>query len=78
MDEALFFKESEGIIFIRAQGYLTASLCPQLKARAFARIEQLPLVKAIYMDLGPCEYMDSTFLGIVVGINKRPAVNHTR
>ena len=71
MDEALFFKESDGIIYIRAQGHLTAALCPQLKARAFARIEESPPVKEIFMDFGPCEYMDSTFLGLVVGINKR-------
>lgn len=71
MDEALYFKEVDGIIYIRAQGHLTAALCPQLKARAFARIEEAPPKKAVYIDLGPCDYMDSTFLGLIVGINKR-------
>lgn len=71
MDEALFYKESEGIIYIRAQGHLTAALCPQLKAKAFARIESDPPIQAVYLDMAPCEYMDSTFLGLVVGLNKR-------
>ena len=71
MDEAIFFKESDETIYIRAQGHVTASLCPELKSKAFARLALKPSVQAVYFDLSTCEYMDSTFLGLIVGINKR-------
>jgi len=71
VEEAIFYKDQDGDIYIRAQGHVTASICPELKAKAFARLDASPPPSAVYMDLGPCEYMDSTFLGLIVGINKR-------
>ena len=71
MDEAIFFKDSENTLFIRAQGHVTAALCPELKAKAFSRLDAAPPIRAVYIDLATCEYMDSTFLGLIVGINKR-------
>jgi anti-anti-sigma factor len=71
VDEAVFYREEGGEIFIRAKGHMTAALCPELKARAFARLDTLPPITSVFFDLGPCEYMDSTFLGLIVGLNKR-------
>jgi len=71
VEEAVFIAEAEGRIYVRAQGHVTAALCPELKARIFPRLEAEPGVEAVYFDLGPCEYMDSTFLGLIVGLNKR-------
>ncbi len=71
MAEAAFIKESDDGIFVRVQGHLTAQLCPELKARIFKRLEKAPVPSGIYMDLAEAEYMDSTFLGLIVGINKK-------
>lgn len=71
MEEAVFFKESGGIAYVRATGHLTARVCPGLKSRLFARLDSEPTVAAVFMDLASCEYMDSTFLGLIVGTQKR-------
>jgi anti-anti-sigma factor len=71
VDEALYFREFGDELFIRAMGHLTAALCPELKSRTFPRIDADPQLAAVYFDLSACEYMDSTFLGFIVGLNKR-------
>lgn len=71
MEEALYVKEAAQTIYIRAQGHVTAALCSDLKGRIFERLEAKPPVENVYVDLSACDYMDSTFLGLLVGINKR-------
>jgi anti-anti-sigma factor len=71
VDEALLYGDTGGEMFVKAQGHVTAARCPELKARIFARLETAPAVSAVYFDLSGCEYMDSTFLGLIVGANKR-------
>ncbi|HUX39123.1 MAG TPA: STAS domain-containing protein [Rectinemataceae bacterium] len=71
MDEALFFKAVDDRIFIKAKGHVTAAFCPELKSRCFARFEDKPPVASILLDLTECDYMDSTFLGLIVGLAKR-------
>lgn len=71
MEEALYIKEQANTIYIRAQGHVTAALCSDLKSRIFERLEAKPPVENVFVDLSGCDYMDSTFLGLLVGINKR-------
>jgi len=71
VEEALYIKEFANTIFMRAQGHVTASLCSDLKSRIFERLEAKPPVENVFVDLSACDYMDSTFLGLLVGINKR-------
>jgi len=71
VEEALFYRESGNVLYIRAQGHIAVKLCAELKARVFERLEANPPVQRLYVDLGPCEYMDSTFMGLLVGFNKR-------
>jgi anti-anti-sigma factor len=71
VEEALFFKAAGDELFIKAQGHVTAARCPELKSRVFARLDEGSPVKAVWFDLSTCEYMDSTFLGLIVGVNKR-------
>lgn len=71
MEEALFVKETSNRIYIRAQGHVTANSCPELKARVFDRLEAKPAVEDMLLDLSGCEYMDSTFMGLIVGFNKK-------
>jgi anti-anti-sigma factor len=71
VDEAVYFKSDGATLFLRATGHVTALVCPQLKLAAFERLDAQPPVESIYLDLSSCEYMDSTFLGLIVGIQKR-------
>ncbi len=71
MEEALFYKEADYIIYIRAQGHITANTCSDLKSRVFERLDMKPPINNIFVDLKDCEYMDSTFMGLLVGFNKR-------
>lgn len=71
MEEALFIKETNNRVYIKAQGHVTANSCPELKTRVFDRLEAKPAVDEVDIDLTECEYMDSTFMGLIVGFNKR-------
>lgn len=71
MDEAILYREQDSIIYIRALGHITANVCADLKARVFDRLEAKPPINDILIDLSECDYMDSTFMGLLVGFNKR-------
>ena len=75
MEEAAYYKEDGETIFVRAEGHVTAAVCPGLKTRLFARLDAQPRAGAVYFDLSACEYMDSTFLGLIVGAQKRFAAS---
>jgi anti-anti-sigma factor len=69
--EALWYKEDRNTLYLRAQGHITASLCADLRGIVFSRFETAPQVENMYVDLSACDYMDSTFMGLLVGFNKR-------
>lgn len=71
MKQEIQYKEEEEIIYIKAAGNITANNCYILRKRIFDRLEKDPPVKEIYADLSDCSYMDSTFIGILIGINKK-------
>jgi anti-anti-sigma factor len=78
VEEAAFFKEAEGIGYVRTEGHMTALLCPGLKARILASLDSPNPPLTIAFDLSACEYMDSTFLGLIVGVCKRLGAPHGR
>jgi anti-anti-sigma factor len=71
LDEALYYGSIGDSLYIKAEGHVTAARCPELKALAFARLDASPPPASVIVDLGSCEYMDSTFLGLLVGLTKR-------
>jgi len=71
VEEAAFFTVGDGRILVRAEGHMTALLCPSLKARIFGALEAPEAPACVDFDLSACEYMDSTFLGLIVGVCKR-------
>lgn len=71
MEEALYLAEADNTLFIRSHGHVTAALCTDLKNRVFDRLEAAPPIVNIYIDLTQTTYMDSTFLGLIVGFEKR-------
>jgi anti-anti-sigma factor len=71
LEEAIFYKETPDAVFIRTRGHITAALCTDLKAKVFERIDSSQPLSAIHVDLSECAYMDSTFMGLIVGFKKR-------
>lgn len=73
MPELLRYKEKDGCLYVQAEGHVTASLCADLRFTVFGRFDKTPAVAGMYVDLSACTYMDSTFMGLLVGFNKRLA-----
>ncbi len=71
MAEALYYKEENQRLYLKGEGHITAILCADLREVIFNRFEQGDPIEAFYIDLSACDYMDSTFMGLLVGFNKR-------
>lgn len=70
MNNIILYKEQDSRLYIRALGHITANICFSLKNTIFKRFKQHPLVKDIFLDLSHCNYMDSTFMGLLLGIDR--------
>ncbi len=66
----LYYREVEKFLYIRAVGHIRAAICTELRKKVFKRMEEEPTPRGISVDLSQCEYMDSTFMGLLVGFNK--------
>lgn len=71
MDEALYFKDQNNSVFIRAEGHITAALCVDLRKKVYGRLKGPSSLEKVVFDLSHCDYMDSTFMGLLVGFNKK-------
>jgi anti-anti-sigma factor len=71
VEEAIFYKETQDAVYIRARGHITAALCTDLRAKVFEKLDSPAPVTAIHVDLSECDYMDSTFMGLIVGFRKK-------
>lgn len=71
MAEALFYQETESGLFIRAEGHITAAISTDLRELILNRLSQPPAPPLLGADLSQCDYMDSTFMGLLVGFHKR-------
>ncbi len=68
MSEEVFFTVFENDIYIRGSGHLTFLSCSALKELYRKRINED--INYVYLNLEDCEYMDSTFIGIIIILNK--------
>jgi anti-sigma B factor antagonist len=57
--------------FIIARGGVRATLCYPLRESLLARLEESTDIPAVFVDLAECTYMDSTFIGLLVAIDRR-------
>lgn len=60
---------SDRRLFVRPIGHVTAKLCQVLKTRLFSLIETAGF-EQIEFDMSACKYMDSTFLGLLLLLEK--------
>ena len=70
VDERVFTGSIEGSLIIITQGHLTAQICPSLNAYILKSLESDSSIKSLRFDLSKCDYMDSTFLGLIVSCVK--------
>ncbi len=69
MEQFCFKRESE-TLFLRGAGRLTSQNCQDFKKTVFSCLDNATL-RHVLFDLSQCDYMDSTFLGMIVGIYKK-------
>jgi len=69
--EALYYQENETGLFLRAEGHITAAVSTDLRELILGRLTQAPTPPLLAADLSDCDYMDSTFMGLLVGFHKR-------
>lgn len=70
MEEQLLFAYERSSFFLRAIGHITASFCPSIKDNLQAILQENPNLEAVYIDLSQCDYMDSTFMGLLLILQK--------
>jgi len=69
-DSILVGEDGRGI-FLAALGSIRASLCYPLREAVLSRIEEAADVPAVFLDLSRCVYMDSTFIGLAVAMDRK-------
>jgi anti-anti-sigma factor len=69
--DSLRFGSDERGHFLAARGSIRANLCFPLRESLLAQLEKGRAAPAVYADLSQCEYMDSTFIGLMVAIDKK-------
>ena len=72
--EELFLGYHTKQLWITVHGHATARYCRELRDRVRSLLEELGRdegADGILVDLSRCSYMDSTFLGLLVTLNRR-------
>jgi anti-anti-sigma regulatory factor len=69
--DSLHFGEDERGLFLAARGSIRAVLCFPLREALLDRLDARPVPPAVYADLSQCQYMDSTFVGLLVAVDKK-------
>jgi anti-anti-sigma factor len=70
-NDVIFVGKDERGYFVSARGSIRAGLCFPLRDALLEKLEGPEKVPAVYVDLSQCTYMDSTFIGLLVAIDKR-------
>lgn len=71
MDNRLSIGIQDDVILIRAVGEMRAATCYTLRRFLFPYIENVTNAVSILFDLENCYYMDSTFIGFIITIERK-------
>ncbi len=69
--DALFVGADSRGVFLRAVGAVRAGLCFPLRDSLLERLQEPHAPRAVFVDLSDCQYMDSTFVGLLVAIDRK-------
>jgi anti-anti-sigma factor len=58
-------------LFISARGEIRATLCYPLREVLLGQRLEDSVPPAVYVDLSECRYLDSTFIGLLVAVDKK-------
>ena len=64
------FTDEDGVLYITASGHVRANDCGSIKDFTAKHLSEEDLIQDVYLEMKDCSYMDSTFIGVVAGINK--------
>ena len=69
--DACYQGEDDRGIWVGASGHVRAGTCFPLRDSVLARLDGPGPVPPVSVDLSACTYMDSTFVGLLVAIDRR-------
>ena len=69
-DALLIGADARGV-FLEARGHIRAAQCYPLRDTVLSRLETAAAPPAVFIDLSACTYMDSTFIGLLVAIDRK-------
>lgn len=67
----ILFTKKDNTLYITANGHITARYCSQLRDFVTENLQEQTIIDEVYLEMKDCTYMDSTFIGVVAGINKQ-------
>jgi anti-anti-sigma factor len=70
IDSLLLGRDERGW-FVTARGSIRAMLCFPLRDELLARLGEAQAAADVFVDLAGCQYMDSTFIGLLVAMDNR-------
>lgn len=69
MSDGICLKNVGEDLYLRGDGSLNARNCDEFKNKVYSLLGAG--IRAIHLELSNCTYMDSTFLGLLVGVHKK-------
>jgi anti-anti-sigma factor len=69
-DSLLAGRDERGF-FLVARGAIRATLCYPLRETLLEGLEEAADIPAVFVDLSRCVYMDSTFIGLLVAVDRK-------
>lgn len=70
VDERIHIGFADDDLVIIPEGHITSAYCPVLKRSVMQSLNSERPVHCLRFDLAGCDYMDSTFLGLIVLFSK--------
>ncbi len=67
----IYFTEKNKVLYITPKGHVTSRFCSHLKEFVTNHLQDSQNLIEVYVEMKDCTYMDSTFIGVIAGINKQ-------